>query len=71
MNEKRFAFKCEIQSFTREGGLSYQIGYAVIIAESKAEAKRIASENVKLFKRCKIEQVTEAAADAAKDIRWM
>lgn len=71
MSKELHRYKCEVQEHLSEGSLSYVIRYAAITAESKAEAKRIAAQNVKHFKLCKVEQVTEAQPDAAKGIEWL
>ena len=65
------AYKCEVQEYFWEGALSYHLRYAIITADSKAEAKRIAAANVKHFKLCKIECEVELKPDAQKGIEWL
>ena len=65
-------YKCTVEEWLdgdRKG--SYSLYFAEIIAESKAEAGRIAAKNVKNFKKCKVEQVVPCAQDAVKGIRWI
>ena len=60
--KKLKTYKCEVQYFV--GSLSYGIRFVKITAYSKAEALRIAARETDRFKRCKIEQETDAAPDA-------
>ena len=64
-------YKVEIHDAFWEGSLSYVIRYAEIIAETKAEAMRLAAQSCKHFKRCKIEQSALAAPDAVKGVQWI
>lgn len=55
-------YKCEVHYGIMK--LSYGIRFLKITAYSKAEAMRIAAANTDHFKRCKVEQVLDAAPDA-------
>lgn len=65
------AYKCEVQEYFSAGSLSYHLRYAIITADSRAEAKRIAAANVKYYKLCKIEREVELKPDAQKGIEWL
>lgn len=71
-------YKCVIENYLSEPteanlkyGGSFEILYAEITAETKAEAMRMASTSVENFKRCKIEQSVIADPDAFKGVRWL
>lgn len=65
-------YKCTVEEWMYEDRKgSFSLYFAEIIAESKAEAGRIAAKNVKNFKKCKVEQVVPCAPDAVKGIRWI
>lgn len=69
--KKLNVYRCEIQRFLGEGMLSYGYYYADIIAESGAEARRIAVQNSECFKCCKIESSQPADENAEKGIKWL
>lgn len=55
-------YKCEVHYAV--GSMSYGIRFLKITAYSKAEAMRVAAANTDNFKRCKVEQVLDAAPDS-------
>ena len=63
-------FDCEITEYFRPGSLSYHVHQAAITASGIAAAKKIASENVKLYRSCKILRTVDAAPDAESGIVW-
>lgn len=71
--KRLMCYKCVIENYFSEPskGGSYEIMYAEITAETKAEAMRMASMSVEHFKRCKIEQSVIAESDAIKGVQWL
>ena len=64
-------YKCMIENYLTDAKGSFEIMYAEITAETKAEAMRMASTSVENFKRCKIEQSVIADPDAIKGVQWL
>lgn len=64
-------YKCVIENYLADAKSSFEIKYAEITAETKAEAMRMASTSVENFKRCKIEQSLIADPDAIKGVQWL
>ena len=64
-------YKCQIENYLGHGMLSYSIRDAVIIAESKTAACKMASEAVNFYKCCKIKSTSDAAPDAERGIKWL
>lgn len=64
-------YKCVIENYLADAKNSFEIRYAEITAETKAEAMRMASTSVENFKRCKIEQAVAVDPDAIKDVQWL
>ena len=66
-------YKCMIEKYLADAKGSFEIMYAEITAETKAEAMRMASTSVEInnFKRCKIEQSVIADPDAIKGVQWL
>lgn len=64
-------YKVRIHDGCSEKTLSYEIKFAEITAETKAEAMRMAAKSVDKFMRCVVEQVVEADPDAVKGVQWL
>lgn len=64
-------YKMTITRWLEDGALSYERLYAAVYEQSKAAAMRLAAENVKNFRSCKVEQVVNAEPGAAIGIKWI
>ena len=64
-------YRCMIENYLADAKFSFEIKYAEITAETKAEALRMAELSVEHFKRCKIEQTVDANPDAFKGVQWL
>ena len=64
-------YRCVIENYLADAKYSFEIKYAEITAETKAEALRMAELSVERFKRCKIEQTVAADPDAIKGVQWL
>ena len=72
MSKELHIYSCQIQHFLMLGGLSYGYRFCKVVAYSKAEALRIATQKTDNFKCGKVEQVLNAPDGSVHgDLEWI